>query len=72
MMTLLYQEYILLVIFKPLVLGFTSITDIFFQDEFGNTALIGACQNGHINTTRILLNHGAYVDKQNKVNSTNR
>ena len=39
----------------------------FSQDELGSTALIGACQNGHSDTVRVLLKHGAIVDKQNKV-----
>jgi ankyrin repeat protein len=41
------------------------------QDEDGNTALIMACQRGHVETARVLLDHGAATDYQNKVNSFN-
>ena len=37
------------------------------QDEDGDTALIEACAGGHVETARILLDHGANVDHQNKV-----
>ena len=37
------------------------------QDERGNTALIEACENGHVGTARVLLDHGAVVNYQNKV-----
>ena len=37
------------------------------QDEWGNTALSLACEGGHVETARILLDHGANVDYQNKV-----
>ena len=37
------------------------------QDEFGNTALIAASQEGHLSTAALLLDHGADVNKQNKV-----
>ena len=37
------------------------------QDENGNTALIEACQGGHVESARILLDHGANVDHQNNV-----
>jgi ankyrin repeat protein len=40
---------------------------VFVQDEIGDTALINACQGGHIETARVLLDHGANVDYQNKV-----
>ena len=33
----------------------------------GNTALIKACELGHVETARALLDHGAAVDYQNKV-----
>ena len=35
----------------------------------GNTALIKACELGHVETARVLLDHGAAVDYQNKVKS---
>ena len=37
------------------------------QTNNGNTALIKACEHGHIETARVLLDHGAVVDYQNKV-----
>jgi ankyrin repeat protein len=37
------------------------------QDEWGNAALSLACAHGHVETARVLLDHGAYVDQQNKV-----
>ena len=37
------------------------------QNEEGRTALIGACRNGHIDTARVLLDHGAIIDFQDKV-----
>ena len=37
------------------------------QDEYGDTPLIAACRRGHVETARILLDHGANVDHQNKV-----
>ena len=37
------------------------------QDKLGNTALIKACQYGRVETARVLLDHGANVDHQNKV-----
>jgi ankyrin repeat protein len=39
------------------------------QDVYGNTALINACQHGHVETARVLLDHGAVTDYQNKVKS---
>ena len=39
------------------------------QDEDGDTALIKACWNGHAETARVLLDHGANVDHQNNVSS---
>ena len=38
-----------------------------FQDKDGDTALIEASLNGHIEIARVLLNYGANVDLQNKV-----
>ena len=40
------------------------------QDEDGDTALMEACRRGHVETTRVLLHHGANVDHQNKVENT--
>ena len=37
------------------------------QDEEGSTALSIACQNGHSETARILLDHDAAIDYQDKV-----
>ena len=39
------------------------------QDEDGDTALIQACQYGHVETARVLLDHGANFDHQNNVSS---
>ena len=41
------------------------------QDEKYNTALIIACRYGHVETARVLLDHGANVDHQNNVSSKN-
>ena len=41
------------------------------QDENGDTALIQTCWNGHVETARVLLDHGANVDHQNNVSSKN-
>lgn len=37
------------------------------QDGWGNTPLIGACQEGHAETAQILLDYGAVADHTNKV-----
>ena len=37
------------------------------QDKNGDTALIKACEGGHVETVRVLLDHEAIVDQQNKV-----
>ena len=37
------------------------------QNEFGNTALIAAISQDHISTAALLLDHGADVNKQDKV-----
>ena len=39
------------------------------QDKDGNTALIKACGGGHVETARVLLDHGANIDHQNNVSS---
>ena len=52
---------------------FVHVTQCVFsklmQGEDGNTPLIDACQLGHVETVRVLLKHGANVDKQNNVSS---
>ena len=40
---------------------------LFMQDWRKDTALIGACLSGHAGTARLLLEHGAVADYQNKV-----
>ena len=42
---------------------------IFMQDAYGNTPLIKACERGYVETARILLDHGTYMDHRNKVES---
>ena len=37
------------------------------QDELGETALIAAIRQDHISTATLLLDHGADINKQNKV-----
>ena len=37
------------------------------QSMNGNTGLIKACGCGHIETAKVLLEHGTVVDYQNKV-----
>jgi ankyrin repeat protein len=37
------------------------------QDEDSVTPLITACLGGHVETARVLLDHGANVDQQNNV-----
>ena len=37
------------------------------QRDLGFTALEVACQEGHINVTRLLIERGAAIDYQNKV-----
>ena len=37
------------------------------QDEWGNTALSLACEGGHVETARLLLDHRANADYQNGV-----
>ena len=41
------------------------------QDKDGDTTLIQTCWNGHVETARVLLDHGANVDHQNNVSSKN-
>ena len=49
--------------------GTQCVFSKFMQDEDGNTALIQACRRGHVETARVLLNHGTNVDHQNNVSS---
>ena len=37
------------------------------QDKDGSIALIKACEDGYVETARVLLDHGANVDQQNNV-----
>ena len=37
------------------------------QDEYGDTALIGACVAGHVTVAAVLIEKGALVNYQNKV-----
>ena len=37
------------------------------QDEYGNTALIGASFDGYLETTKLLVHRGAVVNFQRKV-----
>jgi ankyrin repeat protein len=50
---------------------FVHVTQCVFsklmQDEDGDTPLIIACRWGHVETARVLLDHGANVDQQNNV-----
>ena len=39
----------------------------YIQDKNGDTALIGAAQEGHIECAIVLLKHGADVNHQRKV-----
>ena len=54
---------------EHLVCGTQCMFSKFIQDMIGNTALIRACQGGHVETARVLLDHGAVVDHQNNVSS---
>ena len=40
------------------------------QDEYGETALIAACGQGHVTIAALLIEKGALVNYQNKVRST--
>ena len=40
---------------------------VIMQDKLGETALITAAGRGHTSTCRVLLDHGANIDLQNKV-----
>ena len=42
-------------------------TVLFMQDEYGDTALMGACKQGHVTIAALLIEKGATVDYQNKV-----
>ena len=44
------------------------MTYLFLQNDYGDTPLNGACRNGHLSTALVLLEHGATVDSQDKVN----
>ena len=49
-----------------------SVFSKLMQDKYGNTALIQACQYGHVETARILLDNGANVDHQNNVSTCSK
>ena len=37
------------------------------QDENHNTSMMEACYGGHVETAKVLLNRGMYVDHQDEV-----
>ena len=37
------------------------------QDHLGATALVVACERGHVDVARLLIERGAVIDYQNKV-----
>ena len=41
------------------------------QDKLGDTALIEACDGGHVDTAALLIDYGARVDYKNKVSLKN-
>ena len=45
----------------------TTFNDL--QDNDGETALIIASQQGYVEAARVLLDHGASIDHQNKVSA---
>ena len=47
--------------------GTQCVFSKFMQDIIGNTALIKACRYGHVETAKVLLDHGANVEHQNNV-----
>ena len=36
------------------------------QDDFGNTALVAAVNEGHLHVAEVLVKNGAYVNYRNK------
>ena len=46
---------------------FCVILSQLMQDEYGETALFGACQEGHYDPAALLINHGADVNYLSKV-----
>ena len=56
MITCVYQEHF--------VHG--TLSKLMQNKDAGDTALIQACQCGQVGTARVLLDHGANVDYQNK------
>ena len=52
---------------------FVHVTQCVFsklmQDEDGDTPLIRACQRGHVETARVLVEHRANVDQQSNMSS---
>ena len=45
----------------------TTFNDM--QDKYGETALIRASRQGYVEAARVLLDHGASIDHQNKVSA---
>ena len=37
------------------------------QDDFGSTALVISCEEGHVDVARLLIERGAAIDYQDKV-----
>ena len=55
----------------PVLCGVATVTpfsSLMLQDEFGSTALIAACGENNLEVATVLLEGGAIVDYQNKVN----
>jgi ankyrin repeat protein len=42
------------------------------QTKYGSTALIRACANGHLETAKLLLHRGAFVNYQDRVRVLHR
>ena len=51
----------------PACVGLSVCILKLMQDKWGDTALIKACQRGHVETATVLFDHGANVNHQNKV-----
>lgn len=42
---------------------------LYYQNRWKDTAIFGACQNGHDDVVRVLIDNGANIDQQNSVRS---